>query len=121
MALPIYPIELPCKLLETDKSTQGASFIRSQFIYAPRQRKTKCGKPVFGFSTNFNQVQYDQFLSFYEDDLFAGSREFRVDWAVHGIISVQKVVRFTAPFSFANRGNGIYTVNAELELLDKGL
>ena len=118
MALPVYPASLPCNLLASDNSSHGESFIRSEFIYAPRQRKTRCAKPVFNFSTNFNQIEYDTFLQFYQVDLLEGSREFAVGWKVHGIISVSKIVRFTAPFTENNLGNGFYRVSASLELLE---
>ena len=116
-----FPASLPCNLLSDNQSSQGASFIRSEFIYNTRQRKTKCAVPTFTASFNFDQTQYDIFRSFYEADLTEGSREFYCNWLVHGIVSVDKVVRFTAPYTFKNLGNGVYTVAGQFELLEKGI
>jgi len=116
----VYPLTLPCNLQTDDKSTQGASFIRSQFIYAPRQRKTKCAIPTFTASFNYSQSEYDAFRAFYEDDLKQGANEFECNWFIHGIVSTSKIVRFITPYSYQNLGNGILRVSAQFELLNKG-
>ncbi len=121
MSLPIFPAALTCPLLSTNNSSHGASFIRSDFEYATRQRKVRCAKPIFSASFNFDQSQYDIFRSFFENDLVEGSREFEADWTVHGIVSAGKVVRFTTPYSETELGNGYYNVSGQFELLEKGV
>ena len=117
--LPLWPSGLPCPLI-TATSNQGASFIRSEFDFDTRQRKTNCAKPQFSVSFNMDQAQYDTFLSFYEDDLFQGSREFEAAWIVHGIVSSEKVIRFITPFQLTELKGGLYKISSNCELLEKG-
>ena len=117
----IFPSSLPCPLLDNSSSNEGTSFIRSPFVYAPRQRKIRCSKPTFNVSMNFDQSQYDIFIDFYENTLKGGSKEFQCDWTVHGIVSNQKIVRFTSEYKLQPLKGGLYKMSIVAELLERGV
>ncbi len=120
MAIPIFPIDLPCNLMAANKGAAGNAFIRSEFDYDPRQRKVKCGKPTFSVAFVMTLAQYTTFLAFWDNDINEGAKEFSADWSVYGIVSAGKVVRFTAPFTMGESGNGYYSVAGTCELLERG-
>ena len=110
---------LPCPLLSSGDSTQGASFIRSQFDYGTTQRQMQRGYDTASFSIIVQFYELKRFRAFYED-LNYGTDRFKADFMLHANDNIGKTLRFTAPYSLKALGNNIYQINSSLEIIDEG-
>ena len=107
--------DLPCNLLADNDLSAALAFSRSNFEYAPRQRKTFKGYDTSGFSISLNKNELVKWEAFWED-LDYGTDRFQAKFLLHGS-NVTKTLRFTDRYFMKNLGAGIFIISCPLEII----
>ena len=108
------------KYFELGSSVEGSSFIRSDFDYGTRQRRA-----VMSYASHSAQIMldYGQLLAFksFWEDLNMGTDIFLTDMVVHGDATLEKQIRFTAPYSVSEWDKDpIFVVKCQFEIIRSG-
>jgi len=119
MALIDYPDTLPKTQLVGNQMQGGSSFIRSNFDYATRQRKTFCNDYMvkFRFVCSSNE-QMLAFKDFYYQTLSNGVSVFNAAWLIEGDEEV-KEFRFASVYSLVQLTKDIWAITAEFQMITK--
>lgn len=97
----------------------ATNFVRSQFDYGVRQRRSVRGYDTFSARLVLDQTEMSNFEHFWSL-LNYGNDKFYTDQVINSDTTTSKIVRFTSGYDVSQIGNNKFMVTVPMELIAKG-
>lgn len=115
----VYPTIMPLPLLKSGSSSEGSSFIRTQFDYGIRQTRKPRGYATQSFSIFLDHYLLDEWETFWIAINY-GTDPFNCSFMVHGSTNVDKVIRFTNSYTLKMLAPTKFELSCSIEILGAG-
>lgn len=99
---------------------KATNFIRSQFDYGTRQRRTVNGYDSYSVKLILSQSEMTDFERFWKA-LNDGNDKFYTDEVIGADTTVPKIARFTSGYEVSHLGANKFTVSVPIELIETGV